>query len=64
MIKTKHNVFIKCFQWDLGGEYTSNNFCELLIISGTLHQTCIDTPQQKGVAERNLEYTNFFHCMI
>jgi transposase InsO family protein len=53
MVKTQHNVVIKCFRCDLGGEYTSNKFFELLAYDGTIHQTsCTDTPQQNGVAER------------
>ena len=57
-VKTQHNAIIKCFRCDLGGEYTSNRFSELLALDGTLHQTsCTDTPQQNGVAER--KYT---HC--
>lgn len=44
---------IKCFRCDLGGEYTSNKFCQLLALDGTIHQTsCTDTPEQNGVAER------------
>jgi hypothetical protein len=53
MVKTQHNAIIKCFRCDLGGEYTSNIFSELLAYDGTIHQTsCTDTPQQNGVAER------------
>jgi hypothetical protein len=38
---------------DLGREYTSNKFCQLLALDGTIHQTsCTDTPTQNGVAER------------
>ncbi|CAJ2652486.1 unnamed protein product [Trifolium pratense] len=53
MVKTQHNAVIKCFRCDLGGEYTSNKFSELLAYDGTIHQTsCTDTPQQNVVAER------------
>jgi hypothetical protein len=38
-VKTQHSVVIKCFRCDLGGEYTSNKFCELLTLDGTIHQT-------------------------
>jgi transposase InsO family protein len=52
-IKTQHSVVIKCFRCDLGGEYTSNKFFQLLALDGTIHQTsCIDKPEQNGVAER------------
>ncbi|KAJ9557693.1 hypothetical protein OSB04_012307, partial [Centaurea solstitialis] len=35
------------------GEYTSNDFTQLLASDGTIHQSsCTDTPQQNGVAER------------
>jgi len=44
---------IKCFRCDLGREYTSNKFCQLLALDGTIHQTsCTDTPEQNGIAER------------
>lgn len=53
MIKTQHNVVVKCFRCDLGGEYTSNKFYELLASDDTIHQSsCTNTPQQNGVAER------------
>jgi hypothetical protein len=52
LVKTQHSAVIKCFRCDLGGEYTSNNFCQLFALDGTIHQTsCIDT-QKNGVAER------------
>jgi histone deacetylase 1/2 len=44
---------IKCFRYDLGGEYTFNKFCQLLALDGTIHQTsCTNTSKQNGVAER------------
>jgi len=52
-IKSQHNVVIKCFHYDLCGDYTSNIFTELLAYDGTIHQTsCIGTPQHNRVAER------------
>ena len=53
LVKTQHSAVIKCFRCDMGGEYTSNKFCELLALDGTIHQTsCTDTPEQNGVTER------------
>ena len=53
LIKTQHSIMIKCFRCDLGGEYTSNKFCQLLALDRTIHQTsCTDTPEQNGVAEK------------
>ena len=53
LIKTQHSIVIKCFRCDLGGEYTSNKFCQLLVLDETIHQTsCTDTSEQNGVAER------------
>ena len=53
LVKTQHFVAIKCFKCDLGGEYTSNKFLELLSLDGTMQQTsCISTPAQNGVAKR------------
>ena len=52
-VKTQHNVVIKCFGGDFGGEYTSNKFFELLATDGTFHQTsCSNTVEQNGVVER------------
>lgn len=52
-VKTQFSVVIKSFRCDLGGEYTSNSFSQLLASDGTIHQSsCTDTPQQNGIAER------------
>ena len=52
-VKTQHSVVIKCFRCNLDGEYTSNKFCQLFALDGTIHQTsCIDTPEQNDVAKR------------
>jgi hypothetical protein len=52
-VKTQHSAVIKCFRCDLDGEYTSNKFCQLLVLDGTIYQTsCTDTSEQNGVAER------------
>ena len=52
LVKTQHFVVMKCFKCDLGGEYTSNKFCELLALDRVIHQTlCKDTPEQNDVAE-------------
>lgn len=53
LVRTQHSAVIKCFRCDLGGEYTSTPFHNLLRSDGTIHQSsCTDTPQQNGVAER------------
>ncbi|XP_073136981.1 uncharacterized protein [Henckelia pumila] len=53
LVKTQHSSVIKFFRCNLGGEYTYNNFSQLLASDGTIHQTsCTDTPQQNGVVER------------
>jgi hypothetical protein len=39
LIKTQYSVVIKCFRCDLGAEYSSNKFCQLLALDGTIHQT-------------------------
>jgi len=53
MVKTQHNVVIKCFRSYLSCEYTSNQFSELLSCDGTIHQSsCANTPQQNDIVER------------
>jgi len=53
LVKTQHSAVIKCFRCDLGGEYTSNKFCQLLALDGTIHQiSCTYTLEQNDVAER------------
>jgi len=37
LVKTQYFAVIKCFRCDLGGEYTSNKFCQLLALDGTIH---------------------------
>jgi len=55
LVKTQYSAVIKCFRCDLGWEYTSNKFCQLLALDGTIHQTsCTDTPEQNCVAERKI----------
>ena len=53
LVKTQYSSVIKYFHCDLGGEYTSNHFSQLLASDGTIHQTlCTNTPEQNGMAER------------
>ena len=59
LVKTQHSFVIKCFRSDLGREYTSNKFLELLALDGTMQQTsCIDTTEQNGVVE--IKYRHIF----
>ena len=36
LVETEHFVVIKCFRCDMGGEYTSKKFLELLTSNGTI----------------------------
>jgi len=50
---------------DLGGEYISNKFCEFITLDGTIHQTsCINTPEQNGVAERKHKHIVEMVCSL
>ena len=57
-VKTQHYVVIRYFRCDLGREYTSNKFLELLALDGTMQQTscintpCTNTPEKNGVVEK------------
>lgn len=66
MVKTQHNVVIKCFRCDLADEYTSNKFSKLLAYDYTIHQTsCTDTPQQNGVDEiKNCHIVNIVCSLL
>jgi hypothetical protein len=57
LVKTQHCAIIKFFRCDLGGEYISNRFFELLTLDETIHQTSyIDTPEQNGVVKRKYRH--------
>ena len=47
LAKTQHSAAIKCFRCDLGGEYTSNEFSELLALDGTIHHSSCTVLQSK-----------------
>lgn len=53
MVETQFNKKIKILRSDNGGEYISHAFSSFLDQLGILHQTtCLGTPEQNGVAER------------
>ena len=57
LVKTQPFVVIKCFRCDLGGEYTSNKFIELLASDGTMQQIlCTNTIEQNDVAKRKYRH--------
>lgn len=57
LIRTQHSSVIKCFKFDLGGEYTSIDFSKFLTLDGTIYQTPYNnTPQLNGIAKR--KYTH------
>jgi hypothetical protein len=52
-------------QCDLGWEYISNKFCDFIALDGTIHQTsCINTPQQNGVAKRKHRHIVEIVCSL
>jgi len=65
LVKIQYSAVMKCFKCDLGGEYTSNKFWQLLTLDGTIHQTsCTDTPKQNGVAERKYRHIIEIACFL
>jgi len=53
MIQTQFQNPIKRLRYDNGREYVNQNFSKFLQENGVVHElTCLDTPQQNGVAER------------
>ena len=53
LVKTQHNMFIKQFHSDRGGEFKSKKFDELLAAKGIVRQTSVPhIHQQNGQAER------------
>ena len=58
LFKTQHFAGIKCFRFDLNGQYNSNKFYELLVLDGTIHQTlCTDTLQQNDCNNPDLPHS-------
>jgi transposase InsO family protein len=52
MVQTQFNTKIKVVRSDNGGEYMSSDLGMFFREQGVLHQTtCVDTPQQNGIAE-------------
>ena len=53
MIKTQFQTTIRILRTDNGREYFSQILGDYLQSAGIIHQSsCVDTPQQNGVAER------------
>jgi len=53
LIKNKFGNTIKVLRSDNGTEYVNQKFEQFLVSSGIEHQTtCVNTPEQNGVAER------------
>jgi transposase InsO family protein len=53
LIKNQYGTTIKVLRSDNGTEYVNQDFGKFLSQNGIEHQTtCVNTPEQKGVAER------------
>ena len=56
---------VKILRSDNGKEYVSNSFQNYMSYNGILHQTsCVDTPSQNGVAERNNKHLLKTTCAL
>ena len=59
LVKPQHSVVIKCCRCDMGREYTSNKFLELLALDGTIQRTLgIDTLEENVVDKRKHRHIN------
>jgi len=55
IIQTQFGSLIKRLCSDNGREYVNQNLSNFLKDNGVVHElTCVDTPQQNGVAERKI----------
>ena len=62
-VENQLNKNIKILKFDRGGEYESNDFSELCVKFGIIHQTTAPyTSQQNGIAEQNFEGDGQFHA--
>ncbi|KAF7808226.1 sacsin isoform X2 [Senna tora] len=53
MVKNQFNTPIKIFRTDNGREFFNNTLDSFLLENGIVHQSsCVETPQQNGIAER------------
>ena len=53
LIKNQHVTTVKILRSDNGAEYNNQDFHQFLAINDIKHQTtCVNTPEQNGVAER------------
>jgi transposase InsO family protein len=54
MVETQYGKRVKILRSDNGTEYTNKSMQDFLRSEGIVHQTtCVNTPEQNGVAERN-----------
>jgi hypothetical protein len=57
LIKNQHATTVKILRSDNGTEYINQDFYQFLTRNGIEHQTtCVNTPEQNGVAERKYRY--------